>query len=539
MGGGRVVLSGLLAVAGCGDAPRHEMPGESYSGTDGDPPASDATTGANAEDTTGGATRTGGSSGDDGPILDVGFPDAGTPDGQGACAQAEEELASQGCLFWAVDLPNSREPAPGGVAETQQYAVVVANSSPTLEANVRVFVADEDDPVDEAVVGPEDTHTFTLPAASIDPTQTTHDGRAYRVESDVPLVAYQFNPLQNAGVYSNDATVLWPDHVLTTDYTAVTDNATSHAPTYISVVATADDTHIEVFPTTTLAGAGDPEATIDRGEVFTVVSVLSTDGPPNNGNLSGSRVVADKPVAAFSGNVSAPIIPAGSEWEGGSRICCADHMEHQLIPLQAWGTEHVVATPAPAYYTVDPARYRITGAFDDTPLVWAPAAPPGAPASIDAGVTAVFDTDQSFIVSSADDDKPFSIAQFLPSGDTTESLFDDSRAGDPAMLILPPREQFVDKYVFAIPAAYAHHALTVVAEDDTVLELDGAAVTVPLLPLADGWSYAHVSVDEGTHVMTGSAAFGLTVAGYDVEVSYGFAAGSGFTPLTDAPPPPG
>lgn len=53
------------------------------------------------------------------------------------------------------------------------------------------------------------------------------------------------------------------------------------------------------------------------------------------------------------------------------------------------------------------------------------------------------------------------------------------------------------------------------------------------------WVYAHVPVDEGTHVMTGSAPFGLTVAGYDVEVSYGFAAGSGLEPISIPPRPPG
>lgn len=513
---------------------------DSMAGTSGTTAAqdagADATTSTDADDA---ADSSGGTK------LDVAFEgDLGDGGEDSACAQAERLLSSYGCLFWAVDLPNSRSPAPGGVAEDHQYAIVVANNSPSVDAMVRIYSGDEDVPLDEALVPPEGTHAFALPAASIDPTQSTSDGVAYRVQSDIPITAYQFNPLQNSGVYSNDATVLWPQHVLTTDYTAVTDNATSAAATYLSIVATHDGTHVEVLPTTTLAIAGAPEATLQRGEVFTVVSVLSDEDPPNDGNLSGSRVVADQPVAAFSGNVSAPVIPSGGAWVGGARICCADHMEHQLLPLQTWGTRHVVATPAPAYYPVDPARYRVTGAFDATPLQWSPAAPPGAPESIDAGQTVVFETDASFAVASTDVGKAFSITQFLPSGDTTDSLFDDERRGDPAMIILPAVEQFEDRYVFAVPAAYATHAVTVVAPDGATVELDGvetdASTFVDLAEL-DGvsWVYAHLAVTEGTHVVTASQPVGLTVAGYDVEVSYGYAAGSGFETITVPPPPAG
>jgi hypothetical protein len=544
-GYGKVVVGFSVLVVACSDgAVRVESFGDENGGTQGASTGGGPST-TSASGTTGndGDTTRAADSSDDGTNLDVGFGDVGDPPPTGSCADIVDELSSQGCVFWGVDLPNSRQPAPGGIAEQQQYAVVVANGSPTLAATVRVFVGAEGEPIDEAVVAAENTHTFALPSASIDPTQTTVGGLAYRIESDVPITAYQFNPLQNADVYSNDATVLWPEHVLAPDYTAVTDDATSAAPTYVSIVATENDTEVEVFATTTLAGATPPSATLQRGEVLTVVSVLRDASPPNAGNLSGSRIVADKPVAAFSGNVSAPIIPAGSGWVGGSRICCADHLEHQLIPLQAWGAVHVVATPAPAYYPVDPARYRITGAYDGTTLQWDPAPPPGAPASVDAGQTATFETDLSFIVVSDDTNKPFSITQFLPSGDTSESLFDDERRGDPAMIIIPPREQLEDKYVFAIPSAYALNMLTVVAEDGAALELDGVAIDGPFsaLGILDGidWVYAHVPVDEGTHVMTGSAAFGLTVAGYDVEVSYGFAAGSGFEAISIPPRPPG
>lgn len=453
------------------------------------------------------------------------------------------EVSNQGCMFWAVDLPNSREQAPGGVAQSQQFAVVVANNSSETPALVEVYRGGSNELVDSMEVGPEQTHTFALPEASIDSVQSSDDGVAYRVESDLPITAYQFNPLDNANkVYSNDATILFPDHVLTREYAAVTENATKASGTFVSVVATRDGTEVEIFPTTDLVIAGPPVATLDAGEVFTVVSELTTQGPAAGGNLSGSRIVASEPVAVFSGSVSAPVIPQGGGYEGGSRVCCADHMEHQMMPLETWGHAYTVATPAPAYYSRDPARYRIVGAFDGTQLSYSPAPPPGAPAGIGPGETVTFETDQSFSVTSQDADHPFSITQFLPSGDTTESIFDDDKAGDPAMIVLPPAAQFETKYVFAVPSFYAKNFVSVIAPQGAILQLDGAGVGGTFSPLGSlegtDYVYAHVPVAEGPHVLTADVPVGIVVAGYDVEVSYGYAGGSGFEVIAPPPPPP-
>ena len=519
----------LLLISACGDDDREDVEdlstGASDSTGDGDDAASDS--GEQLFDVGDGM----GTAGDDGGP------------GEGGCADAAESISNQGCLFWAVDLPNSREQAPGGVAENQQFAVVVANNSPENTALVEVYRAGTNELVDSADVGPEQVHTFGLPEASIDSVQSSDDGEAYRVESDLPITAYQFNPLDNANkVYSNDATILFPDHVMTKEYTAITDNATKAAGTYVSVVATRDGTEVELFPTTDLVLQGDPVATLDRGEVFTIVSKLSSEGPVAAGNLSGTRVSASEPVAVFSGNVSAPVIPAGGNYQGGGRVCCADHMEHQMMPLETWGHAYAVATPAPAYYDRDPARYRIIGAFEGTQLSYAPSAPAGAPSSIGPGETVMFETDGSFTVSSQDADHPFSIAQFLPSGDTAESIFDDNKAGDPAMIVLPPAAQFEPKYVFAVPGHYAKNFVTLVAPDGTSVTLDGQPVSANFFPLGGlngtDLRYAHVPVDEGPHVLESDAPVGITVVGYDVEVSYGYAGGSGFEVIAPPPPPP-
>ena len=135
---------------------------------------------------------------------------------------------------------------------------------------------------------------------------------------------------------------------------------------FVSVVATEDDTTVTLFPTALVHAGAIEDVVLDRGQVLTTIS--SQRGAPRWGNLSGTRVVADKAVAVFSGSV-ATSEPADAD------ACCADHVEHQMLPLTAWGTAYLAAPVAGATGGAgDATQFRITGAFDGTELVYAAAA---------------------------------------------------------------------------------------------------------------------------------------------------------------------
>src|SRR5690606_20136010 len=127
-----------------------------------------------------------------------------------------------------------------------------------------------------------------------------------------------------------------------------------------------------------------------------------------DGSLSGTRIIADKPVAVFSGNIGAGV-PAGAT------ECCLDHVEHQLLPTVAWGTRYVAAPPPDPSSTSsdDPVVVRLVGAYDDTPLVYPAGKPAGAPDTIHAHQDIEFSTTAPIIVESSDEDKPFSLTQYL------------------------------------------------------------------------------------------------------------------------------
>jgi hypothetical protein len=322
-----------------------------------------------------------------------------------------------------------------------------------------------------------------------------------------------------------------------------------NAGAFVTVVADADDTDVTIYPPEGMpVYPGSLTTTLSRGQTFTV---LSDDVPglfadaAGQGNMSGTRVAASKPVAVFSGNVAAfEPVPKGG--------CCADHVEHQMLPLSAWGRSYVVtlAPPNESNNVSNPVRVRLTGSFDGTQLTYTPAAPAGAPAELDAYETVVFTAPIDFGVSG---DKPFSAVTFLQSNEAvTEDPTPDDPGdnllfkGDPAMILLPATEQYQDDYVFLVPAAYELNYVTILRPAGASVRLDNLDLT-PIsswqqIGAVNGvtWQRIHMPVEPGVHIVGSESGhdLGITVVGYSPAVSYGFAGGSGVEFIDNPPVPP-
>jgi hypothetical protein len=492
-----------------------------------------------------------------GPLLDMGgedgMMDAGDDTGPGggtACEQAAATKSSQGCEFWAADLPNAWQVTLGPSAEEQPFGIVVTNTA-SETATVEVFVGKQAAAIESADIAPGALRVFKFGNSLGTIAQGNNEGLAYRIESDRPVTAYQYNPLDNSNpVYSNDASLLFPTHVLDTDYTAITGDAlwmvNANGGAFVTAVATEDDTTVTFYPP---AGVtmypGNNVAVLERGQTYTMMSNEVTavwQNDAGQGNLSGLRVAADKPIAVFSGNVCS--------WEPTPmEFCCCDHLEHQMLPLTAWGEAYIVSTAAPASEVADDdVRVRMVGSFDNTALSYSPAAPPGAPTSLDAYETVVFTSSTSFVVTG---DKPFAVAEFLMSNEavtvdpTPDNPDDNFFIGDPAMILVPPSAQFRGEYVFQVPAEYASNWVTILRPAGAAVDLDGAAVgdasTWQDVGTLDGatWQRGHFPISFGPHRVESDAdeGVGILVVGYDVAVSFGFAGGSGVE-FQDLPPPP-
>src|SRR5262249_29878548 len=112
--------------------------------------------------------------------------------------------------------------------------------------------------------------------------------------------------------------------------------------------------------------------------------------------------------------------------------------------------------------------------------------------------------------------------------------------GDPSMSMMIPVEQYRNKYVFLAPDDYDISYADVVMRLDASLTLDGQPVTVA--PAAIGSSIFGVAriplprdTNAGSHLLEGSAPFGLQVIGYGEYTSYQYPGGANLDPI--APPP--
>ena len=88
---------------------------------------------------------------------------------------------------------------------------------------------------------------------------------------------------------------------------------------------------------------------LNKGEVYQVQS-LNQNNLTGQGDLTGSYIKSNKPVAVYSGNFSTTI-PAEDGMSG------YDHLFEQMPPLHTWGRE---------YYTVpliNPSYQIVTGSW--------------------------------------------------------------------------------------------------------------------------------------------------------------------------------
>lgn len=425
--------------------------------------------------------------------------------------------------FFAVDLDNIYEPpsplSPGVDAAGAQFAVVVSNPSPSAAA--AVTVSSKTAQVASVSIAPGGLEVFQLPRADVD--GTTVVPNAYRIASDIPVTAHQFNPLGNVLVYSNDASLLLPVNGLGKEYRVMAWPQTNAVklPGFLAVAAVEPgQTSVTITVNgATKAGGGIPALSV--GQTYTHVleqfDVLALETSAQNEDLTGSLVVGDKNIAVFGGAECA-FVP--------SNVSACDHLEEQMIPIQSWGKTYVAAKSKPR--GSEPDLWRVMAKIDGTTITTNPLQP-GTPVTLNAGQFVQFETTQSFVIVAG---APVQVGQYLV-GQDYGGGFSTGFTGDPGFMVGVPVEQYRDEYIFLTPPNYANDSITIVAPTGTTVTLDGNAVNgFTETTSGSGWSVATLTVGDGVHKLQASAPVGLTVTGYDQYVSYGYPGGMNLGALT-------
>ncbi len=466
----------------------------------------------------------------EGPIFDVGGgpgPDMPGEEGPVIPTTCDEALAGEstvGCLFYATDLDQN------GPLESDQYAIAVSNPQDASPANVVIEqkVGGAWQEVASMVVPALSLHPFPLPDLHQQSSGVLVGG-AYRVSSDVPIVAYQFNPLI-MGSYSSDASMLYPVPAWDSLNRALHWGG-GYGRGYLTVVAAVDGTTIEVVPTVaTMAGTGVPAGTpgnafqvqIDEGDLAEIM--VAADAT----SLAGTRIEsldADKPIAVFTGHECAWI---------PHMVSACDHIEDQLSGVRLWGT-HFAGSRIPVRETggtPETSLWQIVASENGTTVNFAAHADvtglPGAPVMLDAGefveywVGGSFENPGDMMISA---DKPIAVANFM----TGSGNLVTSTLGDPAIVQLSPVEQYLPRYIVLVPSEWELDMFVVTRPAGATIVLDGAAIDDTLfIPIAGGeYEVARLPTIDGFHTLESESGFMVEVVGFDSADSYAYLGGTG------------
>lgn len=438
------------------------------------------------------------------------------------CNLASQRRSNVGCEYFAVDLDNAKIDDTLNAA-AQQFAVVISNPETDVATEVTIE-QDDSEPgqknapksVVTATIPPFNLRVFRLGPREVDGsppgefdtgTHTALTRHAYRIHSSFPVVAYQFNPLENVNVFSNDASLLKPTEALTPvsddldpAYVVLgwpqtiansSDPDTNFSPqnpvslrAFLTLVGTAPNTHVRIDSRARILPGGAIPATPKGGSLefeLSAFDVLNLETDDFNADFTGSLISSDAALVVFSGSEAsdAPFFDKLAD-----RKCCADHLEEQLDPIRTSGRTFVATVSpsrtaalaqagAPVGETEQEEYFRViatteAGARVTTSLT-------GEFQSFELAARGSYVTIASSRHFTLKSDAPVMLSSVSPSQQDA-NVPTGFPGGDPSLVIVPPIEQFRNSYVFLTPDKYAFDFIRIIAPRAATVVLDGRAV---------------------------------------------------------------
>lgn len=290
-------------------------------------------------------------------------------------------------------------------------------------------------------------------------------------------------------------------------------------PDQMSVQATQDNTNITFTP----KGAAAFDITLNAGQTY--MYTASTQ-------LTGSSILADKPIAVFSGN-NCTNIPTGNS--------ACDHIVEQMPSIDQLSSTYLVAQ-TPRTGTLGNVM-RVVATEDNTEV------------RVDGALVATLAAKGDFYEGRVTGGheliatNPVLVAQYL---------IGQGQSGgantDPAMTIVPGSDQWLKSYVFAAPSGEANFptdyvSIIIQTASLPTLTLGGDAVDAALFAGLGSTLYSYGNIDvsstTGPFAISADTPFQLLLSGFDSYDSYFTYGGAAFSPGASPPvdpvdpPPPG
>jgi len=426
------------------------------------------------------------------------------------------------------------------IYQASDYARLQIFLSSQYDANVRIELPDGN--IIRKRLSANTVDIETIPAFHQIRRSELVERKSITITSDVPIIVSLLNTLSQ----STDSYTAIPTKHLGTDYISVcrpidrypimsVNSAwidTIGRAGQFAIIATENATDIEIMPST-ITETGRPAdvpiyVRLNRGETFLVRARVDTTG---RNDLSGSRVKSSKPIGFLSGHLRTSV-PT-------NRVYSKDHLVEMLPSLDKWGKRYAT-TPFALVRPQDPDRIRLIAAEDGTTITYTSPIGPGT-ITLDEGE--YFETGVSVPVL-WESDKPFLVVQFMPSRYLPQDNY------DPAMVVIPPIEQFVQSAIFQFPtleinddlgaAQQFYYYVNIVADSVAVpsLRLNGALVTdlAPIIQVnrVPGTSlrWAQVRLSQGAYSLTADrGTFSGIIYGTTLADSYAHIIGMRYGPL--------
>lgn len=350
--------------------------------------------------------------------------------------------------------------------------------------------------------------------------------KAIHLVSDNPLNIYALN-WSDA---SSEVALIFPNESLGNEYYAMCYtphingngiNAGNGRNSEFLVVASEDNTTINITPSK-ITDQGKPakspfSITLNKGELYQVQSEnLPGTAAQGQGDLTGSYITSNKPVAVYSGSLSTTV-------PGDNNVDAWDHLYEQIPPIQTWGRKFITVplkTRKVDYYRVLASEDNTTVRVGNTIL----------PLLAKGEYHEFTLTEPSLI----DSDKPILVAQYSASNsvDRPPGVNSKDWDGDPFMVIVSPVNQTREKVSFVAydsPKIKSKFFINIVVKDDAIgkIKLDGGIVNFVSMS-GTGYSYAQVSIQKGNHYIESTEAgygFIAYVYGFGGVEAYGYGVG--------------
>jgi hypothetical protein len=344
----------------------------------------------------------------------------------------------------------------------------------------------------------------------------TVTGKGVRIQAAAPVavtaISYQS--------YTHDGTQVLPVEALGTDYFV---EAYRGLPGFnefykseLLVVATTDDTEVEITPSVNTAGgrpAGVPfTVLLDQGQTYQVQSALSSL------DLTGTRVRATaasgpcRPFAVLSGSMCANV-PVGCP--------ACDHLVEQMIPLERWGTSFRTFLPS----GIANATVRVLAGQNGTNVT----VNGGAPIPLNAGQSHQINglAGTACINATA----PVSVVVIYEG-------YNCANAGDPSMVVIEPDDRTTTSTTFSTVSSpqITGHRVELVVPTAVVgqVAVDGTVVpagSFTAFAACPTWSHASRTITTGTHRVTAPQGIHVYATGFGTGESYAFNANATVVPV--------